>query len=518
MAKNDKNSQKNEKESALSQISQKFRQRPGVYIGSVIVLVVITILFVFISPLSGVGIFAGGDEVDLTFGYYDGKPVSYVQGNYFARYLAFLMNFYQSREIDISNFSNSAQIYRQAYEEAVKHVAILRVMERSNYYAPEKTVNRQIAKMPEFHVNGKFSNTLWNQLSNATQSRLKRQETDNIVKDAFLGEYYDGLSISSSEAEFIGGMSSVMRSFEMVSFSVEEYSESEFLAYTMENADRFRTVHLSRIIIKSSEREAKRILDSISSGVTTFEDAARSQSQDEVFSDRGGDMGIQFALDLESEIPAAADRDSVYNLRGGEISGVIKIGEQWAFYRAEEAIRPADFNDYSTLEKARSYLKNYDRGRMEDWAMAKATEFSADADASGFYEAARSWNLERKIFGPLPINYGGVGFFTSLQSFNISGFSQQDKENLSQNENFWKAAFATQLNSPSRPFVQGNNVIVLFPTEQIYSDVSSMEKTALSYSSKWVNDDFEQSLPQYFLNNSRMKDRFWDAFFHNYKP
>jgi hypothetical protein len=514
MAKKDKNVAVMEKESGMSEIMKKFKQNPGLYVGSVLVLVLVTVTFVvgdafFSGPKGGTG-------ADYTFGYYDKEPITWIPDGVFALNREQAASYYQSQGYDINNFSISAQIWRQSFEATVVHTAILQMMKRSNYSVPDKKVDRQVAQMEQFRENGRFSPTLYNQMPESSRLSIWRQIQSELTKMNFYTDYYYGLLMPSAEADFIAGMTSVSRSFEIVSFSVDAYPDDEYLAYARANSDLFRTIQLSRITVNSSEREAKKILDSIKSGADSFEDAARAQSTD-TFADRGGDMGSRYAFELVSEIPNSADRDNIFNLYTGEISNVIRVDDRWMIYRVEEALKPANFDDYATMDRVRSYLRNFERGRMEDWAIAQANEFIDEAKISGFEDAVFYRNLVKGVFGPLPINFGGIELFTSLESFEISGIDPQDVHNLSGNENFWRIAFSTPLNTPSDPLVQGSNVLVLFPVEQIDADESYAQNIASMYP-VWINNIFQQSLQYYFLSNSRMDDNFWNTYFRYFMP
>jgi hypothetical protein len=512
MAKKDKKTEEKDNEPKSSEIVRKFKQNPALYIGSVVILVLVTVTFVG-GDLLVRGVDRGGD---LTFGYYDKVPITWVPGNMFASYREQVAQYYQSQGVDINNIRTNADIWRQAYEMTVLHTAVLQMMKKSNYSVPEKTVDREVARLPHFQENGRFSAALYNQMSETNRLALWRQVQEEMTKMAYFSDFY-GLLIPSSEADFIGKMASVMRTFEMVSFNVDNYPETEYLAYARENSDLFRTIHLSKITVNSSEREAMRILDSVKNGTVTFEDAARAQSEDQL-ADRGGDMGRRYAFEVEGEIQNSSERDIIFSLGRGEMSNVIRTGNGWGFFRVEEELRQADFEDTAVMERVRSYLRNFDRGRMEDWAIAQAEDFIADVETSGFDNAAGWRSLERYSFGPLPINYGGVELFTGLESFTVSGFTSEDIQSLSRNENFWRIAFSTRLNAPSEPLVQGSSVLVLFPVEEINAEETAVDNIASVYSSYWLNYVTEQSLSSYFLNNTRMDDRFWDTFFRYFMP
>jgi hypothetical protein len=516
MAQKDLKKQVKNDASSSSETSRKFKQNPAIYIGSIIILVLITVVFVGGDFLSGR--FRGGGAGDPTFGYYDKVPVTLIPGNTFAQYYEQVMRYYQAQGADLSNYFTTAQVWRQAYEMAVTHTAILQMLKRSNYFVPEKTVDREVAKLPQFQENGRFSPALYNQMSDSSRLSLWRKIQEELLKDTYYNDFMYGLLTPSGEANFIGKMNSNMRSFEMVSYNIlDNYPESEYQSYAREKADLFRTIHLSMISVNSNEREAKKILDSINKGTITFEDAARAQSQDN-YASKGGDTGSRYYYEIENEIFGEAARETVINLRKGELSDCIKVGDNWIIFRIEEEIKPADFSDYSVMDRVKSYLKSFDRGRMEDWAIAKIKEFIRDAQNSGFDTAALQWNLKKFNFGPLPLNYAGVDLFTALESFSDSGIPPQDLQSLSRNENFWKIAFSSKLNTPSESLVQGDNVLVLFPVEEINVDENANESIASAYTSYWLNMLAEQSLQPYFMSNPRMDDRFWDTFFKYFTP
>jgi hypothetical protein len=510
MAKKDKTPVQ-EKESASEAIAKKFKQSPGIYIGSVIILVLITITFIGGDFLSGGGLGGSGD--DWVFGYYDNIPITLVQGNMFAQFSEQIRQRAQSQGADLNDFRVNAQIWRQAFEQTVVHIAVLNLVNKSNYTVSERAVNRAVLQLPHFQSNGRFSSTLYNQMPESRRLSLWRQLQEELNKSVFF-EDFNRLKIPENEARFISNMASPMRSFDMVSFNVDDYPDAEFLSFAQENASLFNSIHMSKITMTGSEREARRVLASIENGTVTFEDAARVNSQDG-FSDRGGDMGTRYFFELEGDIPNSEDRNTVFNLRRGEVSGLISSGNEWVIFRIENETTLADFEDSIVMDRVRSYVRSVARGRMEDWAIAQARDFAAEAIEYGFDNVARWRNMERRSFGPVPINYAGVDLFPSLESFTISGFAAQDVSSMARNENFWKTVFSAPLNSPSEPLVQGSNVLIFVPTEEIEADVSYLENIAAMYSLYWLSFINERSLPQYFLGSDKMSsdDFFWNAYF-----
>jgi hypothetical protein len=61
--------------------------------------------------------------------------------------------------------------------------------------------------------------------------------------------------------------------------------------------------------------------------------------------------------------------------------------------------------------------------------------------------------------------------------------------------------------------VQGSNVLVLFPVEEIEAEASRQETVASNYSAYWLAYMIGQSVYQFFLNNPKMDDKFMDVYF-----
>ncbi|MDR0321669.1 MAG: peptidylprolyl isomerase [Treponema sp.] len=514
MAKNDKNDKKApvvHKARGPSEDAKKFKQRPAIYIGSIFILVLVTVTFIGGDFITGGG-FGRGSGDYFTFGYYDNAPISYVAGNVFAQYQQNNIMHYQSQGIDVNNRYAAQQIWRQSYETAIVHTAILQIMKRSNYSAPEKSVDRAVAQF-HYQNNGRFSRELYNRTPEASRLATWRQTQEELTKTAYFKDLF-ALLVPDAEADFMAAMSSPMRSFDMVSFKVDDYPEMEYLSYAHENASLFGTIHLSKITV-NNEREARKILASVKDGTLTFEDAARAQSQDS-YADRGGDMGSRYCYEVDQEITNLPDRQAIYALGRGEISDIISVTDGWVFYRVENELAPAEFEDSSVMDRVRSYIRNYARGRMEDWALDQARAFIDEAKEYGFNDTVRRRYMGKQSFGPLPLNYGGIELFPpSLESFTIESLSSEDKKNLSGNEEFWRIAFSTELNTPSEPMVQGSNILVFFPTEEVEVDEETVKNTAAMYASTFLNYIAEQSLQYYFLQNSRMDDRFREVYSNN---
>jgi len=486
-----------------SELIRRFKTNPFLFLGTFIILVIVIVAFVLVPAIVPS---AGGYDVDLTFGYYDKVPISYVPGNYFAQYYEMVAR-YRQNTMNSENYSfANYQIWREAFEGAAVHTAMLHEIKKSGYTAPAEIVDRNVARLPQFQENGRFSQALYRRMDDNQRLSLWRQIQEETAKEHFRADV-TGLLTPAAEGEFIGKMAAIQRSFDMTTFSVDAYPESEYEAYIQEHPDLFRSVNLSIITVNSNEKEARKILDSIKSGETTFEDAARSYSKDG-YAERGGDMGIRMVHELSIDIPEESEREKVIALARGEYSDIIKTDTSWFFFHANEAVQEADPSDSAVLEKVRSYVRNYERGRMEDWAIAQADSFIEIAKEIGFDEALAEQAMEKRSFGPIPLNYGNVDLFTTLASQSIAELSSAASD-----ENFWEVAFSTPVASPSRPVVQGSNVLVLWVTEETEVEAEAIESIVSIYNSYWLSYASETALQQHFLNSPKMEDKFIDIYF-----
>ncbi|MDR2102254.1 MAG: SurA N-terminal domain-containing protein [Treponema sp.] len=509
MASKEKKLSAPEDNSIRSEFVRRFKANPFIFIGTLVILVIVIIAFVFVPAIvPGVG----GLNADLRFGSYNKTPITYVQNGYFAQVRENIARYRQS-SINDSNYQIMLyQIWREAFEETVIHTGMLDEMKQAGYTPPEEVVDREVAQLPQFLDNGRFSVSKYRELDNTTRILLWRQVQESIAKEHYSADMTD-LKISSAETAFIGGMASPKRTFDMAVFPLSSYPDTEVTAYAAANAGLFRVTHLSVITVSSGEGEAQKILDSIKDGTTTFEDAARTYSLD-AYAERGGDMGVKMVYELSTEIPGTEEREQVIGTARGEYSPIVKVPSGWAFFRVEETPYPADTADSSLLEKIRTYMTNFERGKIEDWFINEARNLITLSGELGFSEALVQKGIEKRNFGPLPLNYGGdtlyydgSGLFTALASFSVTELSSADT-----NENFWQEAFFTPLNTPSNPLVLGNNVVVLYPLEETAEDEEAVDSIKTIYSSYWLSYITSNSLRSYFLQSDKLEDRFYEAF------
>ena len=500
MASKEKKQPEKRDDSTTSEIMHRLKTHPFLFIGTVVVLIIVIVAFVFVPAI--VPSAQGMNE--LIFGYYNKVPIKYVGGNYFYQVQQRLSHQYQLPPGDDPNYHMMVQwIWRRAFEETVLYMGIQDEMKQAGYIAPEKVVDREVAK--QFLVDGKFIASKYRAMDKTSQNSLRRQVQDSVVAGHYMSDLFN-LRTPSKETSFVSSMASPRRNFDLAVFPFSSYPDSEVVSYAEANPALFRITRLSRITINSGEREARQILDSVKNGVSTFEEAARTNSQDE-YAEKGGDMGIRMAYELIPEISDEQARESVLNLSRGALSDLVKVTSGWAFFRAEEAVHPVDSGDASQKDKIRSYIMSNLRGRAEDWLIAAAEKFSAQVKEKGFKNTSSDGNVVKHSFGPIPINYGSSALFTTVESAGISELRNAGTDQL-----FWKAAFSTPLGSPSDPFVFENNVMVLFPVEESDAEETAIQQIELYFPYR-ARENMDLSYRSYFLNNEKLDDRFDETFF-----
>lgn len=505
MASKEKKINPQQADSFQAELIRRFKTNPLIFIGTFVVLVIVIVAFVFVPAMVPS---TGGLGVDLSFGSYNKIPITYVPGNYFSQIRETL-----ARDQDPAqgqSFVQNYEVWRRAFDETVVHTAILDEMKQAGYMAPPDAVDRKMTQLPRFQENGVFSMALYRALDKQSRMALWRQVQESIIE----GYYREDITkprISSKEASFISAIGSPQRTFALASFSLQNYPETEINAYALAHPELFQVTHLSQITITNSEREAQQVRASIQEGTTTFEDAARTHSQD-AYAEKGGDMGMRMSYEF-SDVPEGTERNALMKLVKGDLSPLIKVTTGWAFYRAEEEPRQADTSDAGLLEKIRIYIMTYERGQVEDFFLSQADTFIEEVKALGFDEALNQRGLKKQNFGPLPLNYGGTPLFNSLTNAGVPEIAQANT-----NENFWQTAFSTPLLTPSKSFVVDNNVVVLYPLEETQADETNTAYMETAYTSYLLSYFMEENIRMYFLNSKKFEDHFWDVYTKYFQP
>ncbi|MDR3248298.1 MAG: peptidylprolyl isomerase, partial [Treponema sp.] len=129
--------------SVKSELIRRFKANPAIFIGTVVVLIIVIVAFVFVPAfVPGAG---GGSGTDLTFGVYDKTPIVYRPGNFFARAHEEATRRRQGTFNEGDSYFVNYQIWWEAYQSAVVRTGILQEMKDVGYAPPKDLVNREVA-------------------------------------------------------------------------------------------------------------------------------------------------------------------------------------------------------------------------------------------------------------------------------------------------------------------------------------------------------------------------------------
>ncbi|MDR2900730.1 MAG: peptidylprolyl isomerase [Treponema sp.] len=491
-----------------TQSGSQTKRSPFVIIGTIIILVIVVIAFVFVPAIeAAVG---SSSQPSFTFGSYDDTEIKLVYGNYFAEQITAIQQTIPPEQMN--NIFAGLQVYRQAFDNTVVHTAKMKEMENAGFIIPNSIVDKEIIGLPIFQEDGVFSSSVYNSVPSDRKILIWNSVKEQIISGNY-DQFMESLRVPTKELEFINKMSEEVRSFELASLPIAAYPDTEVRAYAENNPDLFKQVHLSVITISSSEREANNILASIKNGTSTFEDAARNSSADN-YAETGGDMGLKITYELNAEIGDEEARAKVLALAVGEMSPVIKVPNGWAFYRMEAAAQDLDLSNTDNLLKVRSYVRDYERGRMENWLLERANAFVTAANTDGFSSAASTFSYDgftSNAFGPLPLNFGDNDLFAKITSFNIAALTSAASDT-----NFWTHAFKTPLNTVSEPMIVGDNVIVLYPTsaETVAENTEADSNSSFMnvYYPYWASMCVNQSFSNQILKSDKLVDNFTNTY------
>ncbi|HOX31929.1 MAG TPA: SurA N-terminal domain-containing protein [Spirochaetales bacterium] len=495
-------------------------KNPVIYIGTVVLLVIVVIAFVFVP--AGGGALGSSNSGNLEFGRYAGKAVAYAQKGYFAEQVKSLNDNLRQSGLPAENYQFYAyQVWHGAYERTVVRMAILDAVEKAGGFATEAKIDEQITELPAYQENGKFSLQRYRSAPLGEKLALRKSIREDLLTQMYYSDAILGRTPSSKETAFVKEMAKDTRTIEYVAFPLADYPDSEVAAYVKANPAPFKRLALSRITLGENESEALSLRKKIADKTAVFEDAAKASSKDS-YAEKGGVMGALPLHELLSLLATKEDAEKLAALPPGELSPVLKTAAgSYAFFRADAAPADADPADAAVLADAREYLLSNERGKIEDFVAAKAKEF-ASAAAPDFAKAAKAAGLPVKSAGPFPINYGDFSIYVSeyrqyIPVFApVAGEAAPELAAASTSDRFFEAAFSTAPGSVAEPLVLGDNVLVLRVKEA--SSLGAESNGAEIFYPYFVRSKAETEAREAFLKSPLFKDNFSAVYLKNFMP
>lgn len=487
----------------LAPKTSNWTSRPGLYVFSVIILVIIVVSFIG-GPL--LGQFASPGEFPV-FGFYDGEAIEFAPGSFFQQALRdadqqLSMQFGGDRQ----SLQYQFQVYRQAFERTILHTAVMREVQRGGLSVSRNRVTEQLAMLPRFQEDGQFSSAAFERTPQTEIMSLRQTIEEQMLYDEFLRDVLQGFVYSTDEARFFADQARVERRFELARFDFDAFPDDNVRSFAEANADLFRTVEVSSITTGVDRTTLEELRRQYLAEESSFEELAREFSLDEFAAD-GGRRGTLYSYELARIILDPEDVETLFASDAGTVTEVVDTQNGFAVFRIERAGQAADLSDEAVLDDLRAYIEQFERGIMEDFFFDEAEQFVARSrDGSSFAEAGVN-NLARvQETNFFPLNYGALPFLPQLEI--VDGGTLPG---AMFDEGFLRTAFSLGEGEVSDPILLNEDLVVLRFLEQRERDSIDLEEIQEFmpfYFQQLQAGEFERIL----LDPSRIQDDFNQTF------
>ena len=497
------------------------------WIGSVIILV----LSVFTFIVFGVGteIFTAlfGKKLP-AFGSYNGKPIKYEQGTYFANTVA--------QYVENNGKSSSASTYFNAFRYAFNHTVFTMMIEeevkKSGYKVPTSAEDRIMVSY--FSDENGYSPKLYKQASDSYKDTLRKDISESLFRSRYMEDLFGssdavgsdtlyGLKVSDSEKNFLATVENETRAFNLVSFNIRDLPNEEVVKFGKEHSDLFTKYDLSVLSFDTKEN-AEAALKQIKANEITFEDALTLDTATKYYREDNGKLTNTYSYQIDAIVKPSDDdtaknaQNAIKALKKNEFSDVIEMRNGFSIFRGDGKSVAMDFEGSININDVASYIKTYEASYMQDYYMNIAKNFVTEAsrtiargsedeeEDSPFDAACDKFELVKTEVPAFPLNYGNSSLFTNLPS-SVSALA-----GASTNEAFLKTAFTMKENEVSEPIVLGNNIVVLQLTK---IDQNAEVANTDSYESESINYDLN-ALQTAVLNSDKIVNNVDTVYFKNF--
>ncbi len=224
-------------------------------------------------------------------------------------------------------------------------------------------------------------------------------------------------------------------------------------------------------------------------------------------------MGWRYAYDLQADFEKKETAQELFTLRTGDVSEVLKGSFGWLVYRCDADPVDPDFTDAAVLDVVKVYLTTYEKGKIEDYFVAKGQDFARRADSAGFAAAAREAGVVPIATDFVPVNLQNVFSFAPLRAVPENATPAA----AAYSEEFFQTGFALAADKVSAPVVLDDQVLVLSVLAQ-----RELPESTASLLGSWVeylaNQTMQVDLQTQLMDPAKLKDRFMEAFATLYGP
>lgn len=348
----------------------------------------------------------------------------------------------------------NSEIYQYVLANMIIDSAAKKATKDAGYVPSDTEILSMLKYDPAFQSDSKFNATLYNNAidSNPEMIQDKRNTISNELYSLTYWKDFETTVCSDAEIAFINSLNdkNSKRVFNMVSFNYSDYPESEKIAYGKANEDKFISYDYS-ILTFSDKNKAEETLNKISSKEISFEDAIKDS---ENIYGMNGKYANKYGYLIEKTISDETERNSVFSLKKGEISGIINTENKYSIFRADSDAKKPDYKAKTFIDAIGNYINAEQFSIIEEYFMNKAASFSEDAAKRGFAAACKKAGLKSTELPAFPLNYMKNRFTETVNE------SEAAMAGASSNENLLRSIFALKLNEVSKPIVNGRNVLV----------------------------------------------------------
>jgi hypothetical protein len=496
-------------------MEEKKKANPWLYAGSVVILIVIVVTFVGSPAMRS----ASGSVGGVVFGSYAGKEINYIPGNYFARQRELIGEQAQASGDATDNPSVYYQIWRQAFQETLRHIAILTEADSGGLFVSDDAVDKALITYGPYQENGQFSESRYNRASAADKYATRGLFREELIQERYVADTVAGLLTSEAEVEKLTSMAGQERSFNYVSFAFADYPQAKVQEYGTANAAKFSRIKVSRILVKSGKKEAESIKARLTADPLRFEEIAKASSKDS-YAAGGGAMGWQYRHDLERDFAKPETADAVVLLKQGEIGDPLEGTFGWMIYRCDEPAIAIDMSLEEDRQTVRTYLDRYEAGLIQDYTLQRAKDFVSKARQDGFSKTATATAITVDATTFFPLNYQNVFILKPVQSESQAASTSGAATALSDalySEEFFTAAFTVRQGEVSEPVVLGDAVVVLSLRAERDAPASDLEIMP-DYYTYFAQQSTAADLETQLLDPSKVVDKFDDTYLKYLAP
>ena len=480
-------------------------RHPALYILSIIILVVVFVAFI-LGPVLGEA--AAGTPGGVVFGSYKGRSIRYQAGSFFVRS-------YESQYQQVQNQAQQAgrevglqDVYsaiKNAYDSTVFRYGLLDMAEDAGLSISTQEITETLATAERFRdEQGNFSSEL---LRNALSAEpgLNNEVREDLITAKIQNDLLESGRLSDAEIQFISDMGENRRTFDLVSFSFDDYPDTEVISYLEENPTPFQSIELSSITMNSLN-EAEQIRERLNNREASFEDLAQSSSVD-IYAEEGGSRGLVWYHNIQRDFEDPETTDLLFSLVPGQVSEIFQIrDEKYVIYRADSEASQPGADDPAVIEQVRNHVSSFERGRISDYFRAEADGFILLSDGIGWASAIAARGLSPVTTNPIAINHGDNPLFPTLETASLGLLT-----GASTRESLLVSMFSLEQGELSEPVELRDKIVIIRYNSPAEQDEGQSEFLKL-YLPYLAQDYLIAELQRLFSSPENLKDNF-DATF-----